>query len=191
MTLARAMFPPVAPTRRSFLSRAAGGAVLALAAPQPAVAEPAPDPRAHLLDAPDPILAVIDAHRIACENLDHALKLHSRLEGEIPQHLRKSIITDWETEIVDTDDPRWIESESTCHALIDADTKAALDLIETVPTTLAGAAALMRYVASLEENGHGWPGALHDDDDKQTGAGRDWTVCLHCNIAAVLERVAA
>jgi len=89
-----------------------------------------------------------------------------------------------------TDDPRWIKCEKSLQALWEADEAAALGLINTEPTTLAGAAALMRYVADLEAKGHSWPSGLQDDDAEPTKLGKDWEVYLHRNIAQLLSAAA-
>jgi hypothetical protein len=136
----------------------------------------------------DPIHQAIAGHAAAYAALNSCLETQYALEAELPKHLRKSNINDWETKIVETDDPRWIETEKNVHHLFDAEINAAIELISVEPTTLAGAAALMRYVASLEAKGHTWPDGLQDDDAKPTAIGKDWEVYLHRNITAVLER---
>jgi hypothetical protein len=109
------------------------------------------------------------------------------LEAELPKELRKSSIDIWEEVIVETDDPRWIESERNVHALFEADEAAALELINVVPTTLAGAADLMRYVAAIEERGHSWPDGLQEDDENPAKIGKAWEVYLHRNIVALFN----
>jgi hypothetical protein len=109
------------------------------------------------------------------------------LEDELPKELRRSRINVWEEAIVETDDPRWVESKKNVHALFEADQEAALGLINVEPTTLAGLAALMRHVTAYEATGSGWPSGLQEDDDKPTALGRDWEVYLHRNIVAILD----
>lgn len=83
MTLARPMFPPVDPTRRHFLSQAAGvatgGAVLALATIPPAAATAAP------ASPLDPVYRLIEVHRVAAAAHATALKEQAHRE-------------DWDTE---------------------------------------------------------------------------------------------
>jgi len=108
--------PPIntSATRRRFLSQsaglAAGGAILALATIPPAAAASAP---AGLAANPDPVFALIQAHRAA----DDAL---------------------WDTDI-DT------------KAAHEAEWSAVCDLVEAVPTTLAGVIVSMRYIAELAD----------------------------------------
>jgi hypothetical protein len=85
MTIERPMFPPVDPTRRRFLSHAAGvaagGGVLAMTGIAPAIGAPVPSPAAGPAPCgPDPIFAAIDLHRqayAACVAVD----------GDIPDDL--------------------------------------------------------------------------------------------------------
>jgi hypothetical protein len=139
---------------------------------------------------PDPIFAAIEAHKAAFAAFDAAWHRLSDLEEELPKDLRKSWIDAWETKIVETDDPRWIEAEKASNQLADAETEAAIELINVEPVTLAGAAALMKYVADMEAKGCLWPDGLQDDD-KPSKLGKKWEVYLHRNIAAVLEAQAA
>jgi hypothetical protein len=46
---------------------------------------------------------------------------------------------------VETDDPRWIESERAIMLSFDAETDAACVLVSICPTTMAGIIALLRY----------------------------------------------
>jgi hypothetical protein len=115
---------PADPTRRSFLTQAAGvaagGTVLALATvpPQPAVAAPA--------SPLDPAFGLIEAHRTATAAHSVALKEQARLES-IGDPLADSI------------------AEDTCHADMDAFS----DLIETAPTTFAGLVAWASYLDEI------------------------------------------
>jgi hypothetical protein len=110
------MFPPVAPTRRRFLSQAAGvaagGAVLAVAtvSPPPALAAPA--------SQQDPVFGLIEAHRTALAAYDVALAEHTRLDRL-------------------GDPAAYLISEAPC----DAQMAAFNVLIETAPTTFAGLVA--------------------------------------------------
>jgi hypothetical protein len=123
MTIERPMFPPVDPTRRRFLSQAAGvaagGTVLALATIPFASAAAAPAGLA------DPVFGLIEAHRTARAAHLVALEEQTRLDR----------IGDRSSD--------WI-AEGPCHADMDAFN----DLIETAPTTFAG---LQAWVAYLDE----------------------------------------
>jgi hypothetical protein len=135
----------------------------------------------------DPIHKAIADHIAALAALEAGLEEMYALEAELPQGLRKSDISVWEEAIVETDDPRWIENAKNVAALFEADEEAAMGLINTEPSTLAGAAALMRYVAALEAKGHSWPSGLYEDDADTSKLGKDWEVYLHRNIAQLLS----
>jgi hypothetical protein len=94
--------------------------------------------------------------------------------------------------IVETDDPRWIASIKETERLSVAETKAAIALINVELTTLAGAAALTRYVADQEGLGNEWLSGLVDPEDERTKkCGRPWEYFLHRNLAKVLEQAAS
>jgi hypothetical protein len=114
--------PPVDPTRRRFLSQAAGaaagGTVLALAAIPPGAALAAP------ASALDPVFALIEAHRTARAAYLVALAGRNRLDqiGDIS--------ADWEYE---------------------TDADAFNDLIEMAPTTFAGLVAWASYLDEIRK----------------------------------------
>jgi hypothetical protein len=138
---------------------------------------------------PDPIFAAIAAHEASLRALSVGLNVMYTLEEELPKELRKSNVDAWEEVIVETDDPRWIESEKNVHALFEADGDAAIGLINVEPATLAGLAALMRHVTEYERKGDSWPAGLEEDAGaKPTSIGKDWAIYLHRNIASLLER---
>src|SRR3954454_18653566 len=103
-------------TRRGFLSTAAAAAASA------AVAIPA-----DALGA-DPIFKAIEAHKAARLAFQNAVSRGSALEEELPSEKTRSWITVWEQTIVDTDDPRWIDSVREVHRTSDAETDAAYAL---------------------------------------------------------------
>jgi hypothetical protein len=179
---------PVDPTRRCFLSQAAGvaagGTVLALATIPPALAEHAP---AGLPASPDPIFEAIEAHRLTHLSLYDALRLHSQLEDEIPGDLRKSLISVWEPKIIETDDPRWIANEHDVHHAHSAEIDAAIELVNVKPATTAGIVALLEYVLLCERGGDVWPDNLGDDDGKE----RSWHYFLCENIVATMRAVSS
>jgi hypothetical protein len=125
MTLARPI-PPVDPTRRHFLSQAAGvaagGAVLALATipPAPVLAAPA--------GLPDAVFSLIGAHRMAQAAHLIAIEEQNRLER------------------LGDPDADWV-TERPCHADVDT----FHDLIETAPTTFAGLQAWAAYLGEIRQ----------------------------------------
>jgi hypothetical protein len=70
----------------------------------------------------DPIFSAIEAHRTAARAESSAICAEQ------------------------DDDPRWREAVKATHAAQDAEERALLELFTTIPTTLAGAAAVLEYV---------------------------------------------
>jgi len=173
------MFPPVDPTRRGFLSQAAsvaaGGAVLAMV---PAHTAPAMT----VQGVPDPILEAIEGHRAAYAAFDAAVRLNGELDEELAIDRMRSKINRWETTIVKTDDPRWIESQIEWARTSEAETDAAIRLVDVRPTTEAGIMALLNYVILVERRGDCWPCELADENDKS----RSWHYFLLENLAVAL-----
>jgi hypothetical protein len=156
-----------------------------------AVAGAAIPPRAAATSEAEPIFKAIADHAASGYALHVGLKTMYALEAELPEELRKSSINEWEEVIVETDDPRWINSEKNVRALFEADEDAAMGLINIEPTSLAGLLALVRHVTAYEARGDGWPSGLQEDAAKPTAIGKGWEVYLHRNIAALLEKTAA
>jgi hypothetical protein len=105
----------------------------------------------------DPIFAAIERHRVAEREFGHAITAQSKLEEELPEHLRQSDIRPPEVnEIVETDDPRWIAAERAHHAAMEKEGECAEALLEIRPTTLEGLSALLRY-AEKADAGRDWP----------------------------------
>jgi len=139
--------------------------------------------------AADPILEAIESHKRAHAAFNEHLSRQSDLEEELPKHLRQTAHSAWDgPKIVETDDPRWIAAEKASCELDSAETAAAIALIDIVPNTLAGAAALMRYVVERGGRRHEWPDSLVEDESEKWG--RTWESFLHRNIAEVLEDAA-
>lgn len=146
----------------------------------------------------DPIFAAIDAHRSAVADFMAAVKAESRLEEALPRERRKSTITAYERTIVETDDPRWIESEIRIDQTGDAMEDAAIAILDIEPETLQGAAAALRYmVEHIDEHkgeAMGWPQRLlvdgaDPDDTTRPQDTRSSEYFLMQNVAASLERI--
>jgi hypothetical protein len=121
-------------------------------------------------DRPDPIFAAIEAHRAALESHSAAVHIESDLEETLPKDKRRSLLTVWDEEIVETDDPRW---PAALHSRMDASKAmddAAMALLDIEPTTFPGAIALLKYVAGQEDTL--FPDDLIDDDNKGISFGR-------------------
>jgi hypothetical protein len=129
---------------------AAGGTILALAAIPPAAAASAPAGQAA---GPDPVFALIVAHKAAAAVFAAAATEMSRLES----------IGDW-------------DADGGTGATGDAELDALDDLIEAVPTTIAGVIASLVYVGGLVD-GHG-------------RIGDDLIAPLLANLAEALEGLA-
>jgi hypothetical protein len=160
-------------TRRGFLSTAA-----ALAA-SGAVAIPA-----NAFEA-DPIFEAIEVHKAARLTFENAVSRGSALNEELPSEKTRSYITVWEQTIIETDDPRWIDSvhevNRTCNAEIDA----ACVLVSIAPTTMAGVVRLLQYAISIRPEE--WPNELQSDDGTKT---QPWHYFLIEMLTAVLPGMA-
>jgi hypothetical protein len=163
-------------TRRRFLSTAvgiaAGSTALALADPILAAAN-------------DPIFAAIELHKAARLAFENAVSRGSALEQELPREKTRSWIAVWEQEIVETDDPRWIDSVREVHRTCDAATDAAYALASIAPTTMAGVVGLLQYAISFPPEE--WPEGVQSDDDTET---RPWHCFLIEMLIAVLPGMA-
>jgi hypothetical protein len=129
-------------------------------------------------------LEAIEGHRAAYVAFSAELERQYALEEELPEERRKSSIDSWETEtkIVETDDPRWIDAEKAWRQASEAETDAAIKLVNVRPCTPAGILALLEYVLLCERRGDAWPQGLVDDNDKA----RSWYYFLIENIATAL-----
>src|SRR3954464_15067790 len=127
-------------TRRRFLSTAvgiaAGSTVLALANPVLAAGN-------------DPIIEAIEVHKAARLAFENAFSRGCALEQELPREKTRSWITVWEQTIVETDDPRWIDTVHEVHRASEAQTDASCALASIAPTTMAGVVSLLQYVISV------------------------------------------
>jgi hypothetical protein len=167
------MTNPTNTTRRGFLSTAA-----ALAA-STAVSIPTNALRA------DPIFEAIEAHKAARLAFENAVSRGSALDEELPSEKTRSWITVWEQTIVETDDPRWIDSVREVHRTSDAETDAACALASIAPTTMAGVVRLLQYTISIRPEE--WPEGVQSDDDTET---RPWHYFLIEMLIAVLPGMA-
>jgi hypothetical protein len=151
-------------SRRRFLSQAAavtaGGAALATALSVSAAAAAA-------VQAPDPILKAIEAHKATTATMLSWVDRYGKLENELPADRRRSDLS--REEIVETDDPRWIEAEREVGLAWDAEAAAAWALLDMLPTTREGLLILIEHAVSYREP---WPD--------------NWEVGLLENIAEVL-----
>jgi hypothetical protein len=172
----KSMTSSVNTTRRGFLSTAAALAASA------AVAIPANGADA---STPDPIFEAIETHKAARLAFKNAVSRGCALERELPRGKTRSWIMDWEEEIVETDDPRWIDSVREIHRTSEAATDAACALANVAPTTMAGVVGLLQYAISFRPEE--WPEGVESDDDTET---RPWHTFLIETLIAVLPGMA-
>lgn len=137
---------PAVSTRRRFLSQAAavtaGGATVAMAFSA-----------AGAVQGPDPILAATERHKVAQATWLACVDRQGDLEEQLPDGQCRSQITVWGEEIVETDDPRWIEGEREIIRTTDAADDAAVELLNVAPTTMAGLCALIEHALTSDVNG--------------------------------------
>ena len=166
------------PDRRSFLLKAA-----TVAAGSAAVTVAAGSSASAYQNGPDPILATIEAHRAATAAVCSVLDVHTMLERELPRDKRESSVNAHGEEIVTTDDPRWIDCERAVNQAFDAETDAAIELLNVRPATALGLIALLQYVAAADRDGETWPSQLLSDDGSKT---RSWHHFFIENVADIL-----
>src|SRR5438128_2463421 len=139
-------------TRRDFLSTAAALAASATVA--------VPGNAANAFGA-DPIFEAIEVHKAARLAFEDAVSRNSALDEELPSEKTRSWITVWEQTIVESDDPRWIDSAREVNRTSDAAADAAYALANVVPTTMAGVVGLLRYAISIAPEE--WPEGVQSD----------------------------
>jgi hypothetical protein len=148
-------FLPVDPTRRRFLAVAAVASVVSAGTLAAATAmDPSVPATVTVPIEPDPIYAVIEAHRKAAREHIAALDIHCSFEecgmqGEKLQEYER---------LVALTDVAWVAMAEARYALVN-----------TKPTTLAGILALCRYIEPLfgETDQPDLPEYIDYDDDTQ------------------------
>jgi hypothetical protein len=165
--------------RRSFLLKAATSAVVVTANRSV---------MAQNQNGTDPILAAIEVHRMAAAAIKPLLDTQSALERELPRDKRQSSIDAWEEKIIETDDPRWIDAERAVHNAFNAETDAAIYLLNVRPTTMPGLISLLQYAVAADIDGVSFPSDLMADDGKRA---RSWQQLLLENTAEVLPDMVA
>jgi len=148
MTIERPMFPPVDQARRHFLTVVASGTVAMIPT---AVSATAP--------AVEPIYAAIDAHRQAVAAHDAVTDVRAAFNDVNMNDEQKAQLAVLEAAGADA----WDQLDD-----------AGCDLVNSKPTTLAGVAALCRYVEPLlnEKDTVNLPDVIYwDDETASTAAG--------------------
>jgi hypothetical protein len=132
----------------------------------------------------DPIFAAIGAHRAATAGVLAIVEAHDALETELPKNKRRSNITICGEEIVESDDPRWIDCERAVILAWKVQDEAAVALLNVRPTTLAGVTALLRYAVEANVDDQVWPAEPLTDD---AGNQRSWHQFLVESVAAAIS----
>ena len=139
----------------------------------------------------DPIIAAIEAHRRACAETRAAYERLTAGENEFVARVR---VPAGEAE----NDPQWIAAEDAAGEALALQDDLAVKLLETQPTTIAGAVAFLTYYVDAVTttqpevvfpalDGNGRPFESKSIDEPR----RDFAYFLIRNIAAALSNMAA
>jgi len=139
----------------------------------------------------DPIIAAIEAHRRACAETGAAYERRNAVEDELVAGVR---VPAGEAE----SDPQWVAADDAAGEALAVQDDLAVKLLETQPTTIAGAAALLNYyvdavtttqpeVVFPELDGNGRPFESKSIDEPS----RDFAYFIVRNVAAALSKMAA
>jgi hypothetical protein len=138
----------------------------------------------------DPIIAAIEAHRHACAETWAAYERRNAVEDELVAGVRGPA---GEAE----SDPHWIAADDAAGEALVVQDDLALKLLETQPTTIAGAAALLTYYVDAvttaqpeavfpELDANGRPFESKSIDEPR----RDFAYFIIRNVAAALSNMA-
>jgi hypothetical protein len=143
------------------------------------------------MNTDDPIIAAIEAHRRACADTCAAYERQSAVEHELVAGVR---LPAGEAE----NDLQWIAASDAAGDALAVQDDLALKLLETQPTTVAGAAALLTYYVDAvtttqpevifpELDGNGRPFESRSIDEPR----RDFAYFIVRNVATALSNIAA
>jgi hypothetical protein len=136
----------------------------------------------------DPAFAAIEAHRASMVAYDTCARNEDVLEKSIPTNKRRA--TNWD-EIVETDDPRWIEHNLNLKCLHDLGCDAESELCDIVPTTMAGVIALVAYMREVGKFGSDGNFSSVFAEDENDEHGQPWSYFALGNIAEALKTITA
>ena len=142
------------------------------------------------MNTDDPIIAAIEAHRRAYAETCGAYERRSAVEDELVAEVRVPV---GEAE----NDLQWIAANDAAGEALAVQDALAVKLLETQPTTIAGAAALLTYYVDVvtttqpevvfpELDGNGWPFESKSIDEPR----RDFVYFIVRNLAAALSNMA-
>jgi hypothetical protein len=158
--------------------------------PALAVAAALPQPAAALPTAPDPIFAAIESHRQAYAELVRVLAWRTQFEEGAG--VRRWWYSQGGRAAPAGTDATNVDVEMAVNDASDAAEDAAFFLLEMLPSTAAGAAALLRYSAKCAEaEPDFWPDRIVYDDADEESDGVDWHVALAHHVADALEAIAS
>jgi ABC-type phosphate/phosphonate transport system substrate-binding protein len=151
-------------------SKTSRRAVLAGAAALPALAVPAIAMTAFA----DPIFAAIDRHKTAYAEFVRVVRLEEKLHETIPaeRRTRYHVEDRYNSEMIANEDPAWTKYQDAWFATNDAADERAIDLLNVAPTSIAGVAALLDYVATFEKNGEELFGSVAEEGTDKLLDGR-------------------
>jgi len=143
------------------------------------------------MNTDDPIIAAIEAHRRACAETRATYERLSAVEDEFVARVR---VPAGEAE----NDPQWVAAEDAAGEALALQDDLAVKLLETQPTTIAGAVALLTYyvdavtttqpeVVFPELDGNGQAFESRSIDEPR----RDFAYFIVRNVAAALSNMAA
>jgi len=141
------------------------------------------------MNSDDPIIAAIEAHRRACAETCAAYERRSAVEDELVAEVR---VPAGEAET----DPQWISADDAAGEALAVQDALAVKLLETQPTTIAGAGALLTYyvdavttaqpeVVFPELDANGRPFESKSIDER-----KDFVYFIVRNVAAALSNMA-
>lgn len=162
---------PAHPTRRTILVGAASAGVVGA-------------PLAAQAMAPDPIFTAIEAHRRTFKAFGALADQWDALTEIVPRERRQTSMRD--EYVTASDDPRWIAFCHSSRAVRERDLAAEKALVDIVPTTMAGVAALLEYSAEYALAGCDWAGEYIVGDRDA-----DWETLCAQNCAKALRALAA
>ena len=139
------------------------------------------------MDAGDPIIAAIETHRRAYAETCAAYEHRNAVEDEVRLPAGEA-----------ESDPQWIAADDAAGEALAVQDDLALKLLETQPTTIAGAAALLNYYVDAvattqpeivfpELDGNRRPFESKSIDEPR----RDFAYFIVRNVAAALSKMAA
>jgi hypothetical protein len=127
-------------------------------------------------DTVDPIFAAIDAHKKASQIHSECVRQHYVLEKTLPREKCKSLYTG---EIVEADDPQWINALFAMDASANEMHELARAILGVDPTTPAGAAALLNYIADSGDEDWIFPDYSSGDEEDDDGESFRLAVMRH------------